>query len=338
MELANSMNETAPNAIEVTKLKKQFGDFVAVKEVSFTVYTGEIFGLLGPNGAGKTTLIRMMTTLTPPTSGTAIVGGHNVVSDANGVRHAIGVIPQALTSDPELTARENMTIHAKLYGLTASERARLIPDLLESVGLTEFADKLVGSFSGGMRRRLEIARGLVHSPKILFLDEPTTGLDPVSRTAVWEMITKLKESAGLTILLTTHYMDEADNLCDRIAIVDHGQLAALDTPAKLKDSVQTAEIVEAEFDHPPVDWEATLKKLTGVSAVADHDGIWHVSTTSAPATVRELMDLARDRGVNVRRVSVQGTTLDDVFLHYTGRQLRDEASAAVRRDLSHIYK
>jgi ABC-2 type transport system ATP-binding protein len=326
------------NAIEVTQLKKQFGDFVAVKEVSFTVRTGEIFGLLGPNGAGKTTLIRMMTTLTPPTSGKAEVGGHDVVKDANGVRHAIGVIPQALTSDPELTARENMTIHAKLYGLTTAERERLIPQLLESVGLTEFTNKLVGSFSGGMRRRLEIARGLVHSPKIMFLDEPTTGLDPVSRTAVWEMITKLKKSAGLTILLTTHYMDEADKLCDRIAIVDHGVLVALDTPAKLKDSVPAADIVEAEFENAPADWNATLSKLSGVASVSEHDGACHISTSSGPVTVRELMDLARDRGVNVRRVSVQGTTLDDVFLYYTGRQLRDEASGSVKRDLSHLYK
>jgi ABC-2 type transport system ATP-binding protein len=329
---------TETNAIEVAKLKKQFGDFVAVKEVSFTVRTGEIFGLLGPNGAGKTTLIRMMTTLTPPTSGTAKVGGHDVVDDPNGVRHAIGVIPQALTSDPELTARENLMIHAKLYGLASADRERLIPQLLESVGLSEFADKLVGSFSGGMRRRLEIARGLVHSPKIMFLDEPTTGLDPVSRTAVWEMITKLKEAAGLTILLTTHYMEEADNLCDRIAIVDHGQLVALDTPAKLKDSVPTTDIVEAEFDNPPAGWHATLEKLNGVASVTDHDGITHIATNSGPLTVRELMDLARDRGVNVRRVSVQGTTLDDVFLHYTGRQLRDAASETVRRDLSHLYK
>src|SRR5580700_357150 len=159
------MNSTDHSAIEVTKLKKQFGDFVAVKEVSFTVHTGEIFGLLGPNGAGKTTLIRMMTTLTPPTSGSAEVGGHNVVTDADGVRHAIGVIPQALTSDPELTARENMMIHAKLYGLTSSQRAKLIPQLFKDVAPTEFADKLVGSFSGGMRRRLEIARGLCTRPK-----------------------------------------------------------------------------------------------------------------------------------------------------------------------------
>jgi ABC-2 type transport system ATP-binding protein len=332
------MNTSETNAIEVTKLRKQFGEFVAVKEVSFTVRTGEIFGLLGPNGAGKTTLIRMMTTLTPPTSGSAVVGGHNVVTDADGVRHAIGVIPQALTSDPELTARENMNIHAKLYGLTKTDREKLVPQLLESVGLTDFADKLVGSFSGGMRRRLEIARGLVHSPKIMFLDEPTTGLDPVSRTAVWEMITRLKESAGLTILLTTHYMDEADNLCDRIAIVDHGQLVALDTPAKLKDSVPVVDMVEAEFENPPVDWKASLEKLNGVASVADHDGVWHISTTSGPLTVRELMDTSRDRGVNVKRVSVQGTTLDDVFLYYTGRQLRDAASETMKRDMSHLYK
>ncbi len=332
------MNTAETNAIEVDKLKKQFGEFVAVKEVTFTVHTGEIFGLLGPNGAGKTTLIRMMTTLTPPTSGTAIVGGHDVVTDADGVRHAIGVIPQALTSDPELTARENMTIHAKLYGLTSAQRSTLIPQLLESVNLTEFADKLVGSFSGGMRRRLEIARGLVHSPRIMFLDEPTTGLDPVSRTAVWEMITRLKKSAGLTILLTTHYMDEADKLCDRIAIVDHGTLVALDTPAQLKDSVPTVDIVQAEFDGAPADWDDSLKKLDGVASVADHEGVRHISTTNGPATVRELMDLARDRGINVRRVSVQGTTLDDVFLYYTGRQLRDEAADSVKRDVSHLYK
>src|SRR6202030_1719632 len=233
--------------------------------------------------------------LTPPPAGTAVVGGHNVVTDSDGVRHAIGVIPQALTSDPELTARENMMIHAKLYGLSSSERAQLIPQLLESVGLTEFSDKLVGSFSGGMRRRLEIARGVVHSPKIMFLDEPTTGLDPVSRTAVWEMITKLKESAGLTILLTTHYMDEADKLCDRIAIVDHGKLVALDTPAKLKDTVPGTDVVEAEFDNPPAEWTATLEKLKGVASVAVNEDFTHISTTNGPLTVRELMDTARDR-------------------------------------------
>jgi ABC-2 type transport system ATP-binding protein len=189
-----------------------------------------------------------------------------------------------------------------------------------------------------MRRRLEIARGLVHSPKILFLDEPTTGLDPVSRTAVWEMINKLKASASLTILLTTHYMDEADRLCDRIAIVDHGLLVALDTPAKLKDSVPGADIVEAEFDNPPADWGAALEKLDGVTSVTEHDGVMHISSTSGPVTVGELMNLARDRKIAVRRVSVQSTTLDDVFLYYTGRQLRDAASETAVRDMSHLYK
>ena len=332
------MNTPPANAIEVTKLKKQFGDFVAVNEVSFDVHEGEIFGLLGPNGAGKTTLIRMLTTLTPPTSGRAQVGGFDIVKDANQVRHVIGVIPQALTSDPELTARENLLIHAKLYSVPASRRQELISELLEAVNLKEFADKLVGSFSGGMRRRLEIARGLVHSPKIMFLDEPTTGLDPVSRSSVWEMIQKLKEAAQLTILLTTHYMDEADRLCDRIAIVDHGLLVALDSPTHLKDSVPGTDIVEAEFDHPPADWNEALGKLTGAVGVSEHDGVTHISSHSGPQTVGELMNLARQRGVTVQRVTVQGTTLDDVFLFYTGRQLRDAAADTFRRDVSHLYK
>jgi ABC-2 type transport system ATP-binding protein len=332
------MNATPTNAIEVIKLRKQFGDFVAVKDVSFEVREGEIFGLLGPNGAGKTTLIRMLTTLTPPTSGRALVGGHDIVKEADAVRHVIGVIPQALTSDPELTARENIMIHAKLYGVPAAQRQELISRLLAAVNLQDFADKLVGSFSGGMRRRLEIARGLVHSPRILFLDEPTTGLDPVSRSSVWEMIQKLKEAAHLTILLTTHYMDEADRLCDRTAIVDHGQLVALDTPTHLKDSVPGTDIVEAEFDNPPPDWHSALEKLTGVASVTEHDGVTHLASHSGPQTVGELMNLARSRGVNVRRVSVQGTTLDDVFLFYTGRQLRDAAAETIRRDVSHLYK
>src|ERR1700685_4218916 len=235
------------NAIEVEHLSKRFGELVAVNDISFNVERQEIFGLLGPNGAGKTTLIRMLVTLTLPTSGTAKVDGHDICTDATGVRHAIGVIPQAFTSDPELTAQENMLIHAKLYGVPSSERKSLISGLLESVDLLKFKDALVRTFSGGMRRRLEIARGLVHSPRILFLDEPTTGLDPVSRTNVWQLIRRLCDSSDMTILLTTHYMDEADKLCDRIAIVDHGKLAALDTPTKLKDSVPGTEVVEAEF-------------------------------------------------------------------------------------------
>ncbi|MGD0839925.1 MAG: ATP-binding cassette domain-containing protein [Candidatus Acidiferrales bacterium] len=326
------------DAIEVDKLKKQFGDFVAVNDLSFEVHDGEIFGLLGPNGAGKTTLIRMMTTLTPPTSGTARVAGHDVVRDPDGVRLAIGVIPQAMTSDPELTGRENLLIHAKLYGVPASVRPELFDRLLDSVDLSKFADKLVGTYSGGMRRRLEIARGLVHSPKILFLDEPTTGLDPVSRAGVWEMINNLKAQENLTILLTTHYMDEADKLCERIAIVDHGQMAALDTPSRLKDSVPGADVVEAEFTGAPANWKEQLAGLAGVASVADHEGVWHLASHSGPATIGALMARAAEANVTVHRVTVQGTTLDDVFLHYTGRQLRDAVEEGRGHDISHLYK
>lgn len=221
-------------AIDVRAIRKRFGDFTAVNGISFDVKRGEVFGLLGPNGAGKSTLIRMLTTLVKPTEGTAIIAGCDVVKDPNGVRHAIGVIPQAMTSDLELTAEENLLIFAKLYGVPSQRRKRLIAELLAAVELTQWADKPVKNMSGGMRRRVEIARGLVHEPRIFFLDEPTTGLDPVSRTAVWEMLRKIKGERDLTVLLTTHYMDEADKLCDRIAIVDHGELKALDTPENLK--------------------------------------------------------------------------------------------------------
>jgi ABC-2 type transport system ATP-binding protein len=311
------------NAIEVDHMVKKFGDFTAVNDISFTVARQEIFGLLGPNGAGKTTLIRMMTTLLSPTSGTARIGGHDVTTDANGVRNVLGVIPQAFTSDPELTAKENMTIHAKLYGVPADRRDTLIDSLLEQVELLNFRDALVRTFSGGMRRRLEIARGLVHSPKIMFLDEPTTGLDPVSRTNVWDMIRSLRDRSELTILLTTHYMDEADKLCDRIAIVDHGKLAALDTPTRLKDNVPGTEVVEAEFVGAPADWVEQLNGLAHATGVSPRDEIVHITSNDGPATVAALMDLARAKKVTVKRVSVQTTTLDDVFLHYTGTALRD---------------
>lgn len=326
------------NSIEVEHLTKQFGDLVAVSDISFNVAQQEIFGLLGPNGAGKTTLIRMMTTLTPPTSGTARIAGHDIRTDANGVRFAMGVIPQALTSDPELTAIENMEVHAKLYGVPRQKRGQIIHDLLADVDLLKFKDALVRTFSGGMRRRLEIARGLIHSPKILFLDEPTTGLDPVSRTNVWQMIRALRAKSELTILITTHYMDEADKLCDRIAIVDHGKLAALDSPARLKDSISGTDTVEAEFEKAPADWIAQLQTLAHVSSVTDRDGIVHIASNDGPATIAALMDLTRSRGVIVRRVAVQSTTLDDVFVHYTGSDLRDAANQGARYDIGHLYR
>jgi ABC-2 type transport system ATP-binding protein len=325
------------NAIDVRHLVKRFGELVAVNDVSFEVPPREIFGLLGPNGAGKTTLIRMMTTLTLPTSGTAIIGGHDVVKDPDGVRMVLGVIPQAFTSDPELTALENMLMHAKLYGVPAGKRTQLIGQLLESVDLSKFAGALVRTFSGGMRRRLEIARGLIHSPQILFLDEPTTGLDPVSRINVWEMIRQLREESQLTILLTTHYMDEADKLCDRIAIVDHGKLAALDTPGNLKDQVPGTDTIEAEFTNAPQNWTEQLGTLAHATKVTQHEGLTHIASNDGPATVAALMDLARVQHVAVKKVTVQSTTLDDVFMHFTGKDLRDAAATGARYDIGHLY-
>ncbi len=246
------------SAIDVRAIVKRFGEFTAVNGVSCAVEAGAVFGLLGPNGAGKSTLIRMMTTLLPPTSGTALVNGFDIVKAADSVRRSIGVIPQAMTSDLELSVEENLIIFAKLYSVPRAKREALIDGLLEAVQLTDWRAAPVKNLSGGMRRRVEIARGLVHEPRIFFLDEPTTGLDPVSRVAVWEMLRKIKAERDLTVLLTTHYMDEADKLCDRIAIVDHGELKALDSPERLKASIP-----------------------------GDH------------------------------------VTLDDVFIHYTGRDLRD---------------
>ncbi len=249
--------------VEVDGLTKRFGDFCAVDALTFNVEHGEIFGLLGPNGAGKSTLIRMLTTLVPPTSGTARIFGFDIVRDANSVRQSIGVIPQAMTTDLDLTAEENMSIFAKLYSIPRDKRRRAIRELLKAVDLEQWADKPVKMFSGGMRRRLEIARGLVHEPKIFFLDEPTTGLDPVSRVAVWEMLARIKRERDLTILVTTHYMDEADKLCDRIAIVDHGKLVALNSPLKLKASIPGKNILEVSFSDVPAGWENTLKQLPG---------------------------------------------------------------------------
>ena len=312
-------------AIEVQNIVKKYGDFTAVDNVSFNVKEEEIFGLLGPNGAGKSTLIRMMTTLIPITAGTARIAGHDVEKDPDAARRAIGVIPQALTSDLDLTIEENLNIYAKLYDVPSKKRKAAIDELLELVDLTKWRSAQTKTLSGGMRRRLEIARGLVHSPRIFFLDEPTTGLDPVSRVAVWEMLTNIKSHRQLTILITTHYMDEADRLCDRIAIVDHGKLVALDTPPALKASVPGSNVIEAQFDNAPADWENRLKKLSEVTSV-QHEGagMYRVLTGDGSRTTTQLVESAVQAGVRIRSLSVQNTTLDDVFVHYTGRQLRDE--------------
>jgi len=319
-------------AIDVQNIVKKFGDFTAVKGITFGVEAGEIFGLLGPNGAGKSTLIRMLVTLLPPTSGTALVNGFDVVQQADGVRHSIGVIPQAMTSDLELSVEENLIIFAKLYGVPRDKRKQLIDQLLEAVELTQWRDKQVRNLSGGMRRRVEIARGLVHEPRIFFLDEPTTGLDPVSRVHVWEMLQRLKAERDLTILITTHYLDEADKLCDRIAIVAHGDLKALDSPMKLKASVPSKNTLEATFSATPDGWERTLAALPDVGEVTSHDHVFRLASANGPVTTMALMETAARAGVAVNSLAVQSTTLDDVFVHYTGRALRDSLQEPSAKD------
>src|SRR6188472_1733300 len=262
------------SAIEVVDIRKRFGDFTAVDGVSFAVQPGEVFGLLGPNGAGKSTLIRMLTTLLLPTSGVGRVAGFDVARQADGVRRAIGVIPQAMTSDTELSVEENLIIFSKLYGVPRARRKVLIDELLAAVELTEWRHKQVMYLSGGMRRRVEIARGLVHEPRIFFLDEPTTGLDPVSRVHVWEMLQKVKRERDLTVLLTTHYMDEADRLCDRIAIVDHGHLVALDSPLKLKASIPSHNSIEASFSSVPTGWSERLAALPHAVTVTSEENVF----------------------------------------------------------------
>jgi ABC-2 type transport system ATP-binding protein len=320
------MNATkAGAAISVENIVKRYGDFEAVKGITFEVADGEIFGLLGPNGAGKSTLIRMMTTLIPVTSGKAIIAGHDVSRQSDAVRRVIGVIPQALTSDIDLTVEENLSIYAKLYEVPKAERVRSIEELLVAVDLLKWRNAQTKTLSGGMRRRLEIARGLVHNPRIFFLDEPTTGLDPVSRVAVWEMLNHLRNTRHLTMLITTHYMDEADRLCDRIAIVDHGKLVALDTPMALKASVPGTNVVEAQFTRESTEWPSRLKQLAGVSSVESQSaGMYRLLTSNGSLTTTQLVEMVTSKGEAIKSLSVQNTTLDDVFVHYTGRQLRDE--------------
>ena len=318
---------TAGDLVTAEHLSKWYGQVIGLNDVSVTVPAG-ITGLLGPNGAGKSTLIRMLTTLLPPTAGTALVNGFDIVREADDVRKSIGVIPQAMTSDLDLSVEENLIIFAKLYGVPRQKRERLIAELLAAVELTQWRDKQVKNLSGGMRRRVEIARGLVHEPRLFFLDEPTTGLDPVSRVAVWEMLQQIKAERHLTVLLTTHYMDEADRLCDRVAIVDHGELKALDSPMRLKASIPGRNVLDVSFVPVPPDWIGRLRTLPDVESVVERDHVFRIASRNGPATTLALMSAAEHAGVTVSSLSVQSTSLDDVFVHYTGRALRDALQEA----------
>jgi ABC-2 type transport system ATP-binding protein len=326
-----------PQAVRSVNIQKRFGGHLAVKGVSFEVPQSGRFALLGPNGAGKSTLIRMLTTLIEPTAGTAEICGHDVRKDAAAVRRSIGVVPQNHTTDPDLTAYENMTFYAGLYGVAGWRRRKLIEPLLASVDLLKWRDKKTGTFSGGMRRRLEVARSLIHRPQVLFLDEPTTGLDPAARIAMWQMIRRVQEEVGLTLFLTTHYMEEADVLCDTIAIVDDGTVIAMGTPAELKAKLPVPRSIDVTFIREPESWMEVLSKLPGVAEVRAEDGRYHIESQDLDRCLHALLDAASEHDSPVGALKVTGNTLEDVFVYYTGRDARDSAGGRVKHDVSHLY-
>lgn len=314
------------SVIEVDHLTKTYGDVEAVRAVNFDVPAGEVFGFLGPNGAGKTTTINMLCTLAKPTSGRASVAGHDVVKERDDVRRNIGLVFQDPTLDGYLTAAQNLRLHAELYGVDRSLVAPRMQQMLEMVGLWERRDTSVMTFSGGMRRRLEIARGLMHSPRVLFLDEPTIGLDPQTRSSIWNYIRTLRETEEITIFMTTHYMDEAE-YCDRIAIMDQGEIVALDSPETLKASVGADRVrIETDDDDAAI---SALRERFGVDARIAEGAVMF----AVPRGEEFVPRLFAELGLAIRSVSVARPSLDDVFMKYTGSTIRDaEQSAAQARN------
>jgi ABC-2 type transport system ATP-binding protein len=312
-------------SIESDRLTRRFGEFVADDGVTFSVAEGETYGLLGPNGAGKTTLIRMLTTLLPPTSGTARIQGHDVVSETSAVRRSIGTVSQAITTDENLTARENLAVQGKMYGLFGRPLTSAIQMRLTQVGLWERRDQIVRQFSGGMRRRLEIARGVLHSPRVLFLDEPTAGLDPQSRRAIWDMLEGMKsEDPEVAVLLTTHSMDEADVLCGRVAILDSGRILCEDSPDALKRGLETGERVEIETDREiAAEEREAILRLGAVNWRDPAPQRCEFQSRPGEGIGRRAAELLEDRGYRVLHLGIAPVTLEDVFFSYTGRGLRE---------------
>ena len=308
-------------AIETYDLVKKYGDLTAVDRVSLQVNKGEVFGLLGPNGAGKTTIIKMLATLTMPSSGDAFVWGYRIAKERNKVRRCIGMVFQDPAVDDRLTGRENLDFHARMYGMKRVLRESRIRDVLNLVGLQDKADMLLKNYSGGMKRRLEIARGLMHYPRVLFLDEPTLGLDPQTRYHIWEYIRMLNEREGVTVILTTHYMEEADALCSRVGIIDYGKILVVDTPAALKNSLES-DILTIETTHPEPLCTA-LEHEQWIQGIDCRDHTIVVRLQHAEQKIARAVMLAQQTGVQVSSITVRKPSLEDVFLHYTGKRLRD---------------
>ncbi|WP_406656617.1 ATP-binding cassette domain-containing protein [Methanolobus sp. ZRKC2] len=316
-------------AIHTEKITKKYDGVTAVDSVDITVEKGELFGLLGPNGAGKSTLIGMLSTMLRPTSGNAQVWDYDIKRDATKVRKSIGVVFQDTTLDQKLTGRENLDLHGRLYGLPKKSRHQRIDEVLELVELSEWADEIVQKYSGGMMRRLEIARGLMHHPNVLFMDEPTLGLDPQTRNHIWDYIKELNREKNITIILTTHYMEEADRLCNRLAIIDHGKIITSGTPMELKSSLG-GDILNLEFTTN----EDTAKLIEHYSAntlagsISASGNTVQITTAEGERTIPDVLKVTSQIGLDIQSVSLHKPTLDDVFLHYTGKGIRDSDTDA----------
>ena len=306
--------------IIIRDLVKQYQNLTAVDNLSLDICNNEVFGLLGQNGAGKTTIIHMLATLLKPTSGSATVNGFDIVKEPAKVRASIGIVFQAPSSDDMLTGYENLKLHSLLYSVPRKIREKRISDVLELVDLTERQHDQVKKYSGGMRRRLEIARGILHKPKILFLDEPTLGLDPRSRESMWKYIRKLVQEEKITIILTTHYMEEADFLCDRIGILDRGKIIALDTPSQLKEIVSGNDIIKLRLEKKDEDFDALLKDLSFIHRIStDVDGSVILLVENASRNLPKIL-----KKVNVESVEFSNRNLNDVFIHFTAQETKEQ--------------
>jgi ABC-2 type transport system ATP-binding protein len=308
--------------IEVKDLTKEFGSLVAVDAISFAVERGEVFGLLGPNGAGKTTTLSMLSTILKITSGTATVNGFDVAKHPSQVRRSIGIVFQEPSIDDRLTGRENLEMHANLYAVPGGEKEKRIEEVLKLVELEDRADSLMRTYSGGMRRRLEIARGLIHHPSVLFLDEPTLGLDPQTREHIWNYIMELSKRENITMVLTTHYMEEADKLCDRIAIVDYGKIIALDEPRRLKGGLE-GDIITVKTEMVK-ELSEKLNEMKLVKEMREQEGELKLTVKDGEKFIPRVVEIAATLGIHIESMSIHEPTLEDVFLHYTGREIRAE--------------
>ena len=319
------------NSIELKSLTKSFGDVIAVNDISLSVKSGEIFGFLGPNGAGKSTTIMILTTLLKPTSGQALICGFDVMTNAKKVRENIGYVQQETTVDDYLTGRENLLLQAKLNHIPKNEINKRIDELLELIELTDKQDKAVGTYSGGMRKRLDIAGGLLHRPKVLFLDEPTVGLDIQTRRKIWEYIKKIHDEFEITIFLTTHYMEEADKLCDRIGIIDGGKIQVIDSPEKMKKAMgnEVISIILEGENHNS--FLSELKKIEFVTKINEDGSKLTLFASNGTEVIPKIFQISSGLNIKITSISLTRPTLDDVFLSYTGHEIRDDDSGFNRK-------